>query len=265
MPSLPDHTIEYSGNTAPVAWRGRRVVDVERFKAYAKKRAVPRLVDAEEQAEFDADLNALATTDYATETLTSLLRNTTRPQSWELGESLAETLLEDEHGVRWPWNHARDKRTPKASLPGKDLIGFIESGIGFALLFGEVKSSSDSRTPPNLMYGPDGMISQLAEAACDRPEQLCLLKWLRRRCKHTELWSHFEQAITRFLNSRGCDIVIWGVLVRDTSPNERDLKARAAALATKVATVKRVELDAWYFPLPISQWEQLLEGGEAET
>jgi len=138
MPSLPDHTIEYSGSTTPVTWRGRRVPDVERFKAYAKQRAVPRLVDAEDQAEFESDLNALATTDYATETLTSLLHNTPRPQSWELGESLAEMLLEDEHGVRWPWNHARDKRTPKASLPGKDLIGFIETGAGFALLFGEV-------------------------------------------------------------------------------------------------------------------------------
>ncbi len=265
MPSLPEHTVEYSGQMAPVAWRGRRVPDTARFKAYAKHRAVPRLVDAEDQTEFEADLNALATTDYATETLTSLLRSTTRPQSWELGESLAETLLEDEHNVRWPWNHARDKRTPKASLPGKDLVGFIESGAGFALLFGEVKSSSDARTPPNLMYGPDGMISQLTEAACERSEQLCLLKWLRRRCKNTELWSLFEQAVTRFLNSSGCDIVIWGVLVRDTPPNERDLKARAAALATKVATVRRVELDAWYFPLPISKWGQLLEGGEAET
>ena len=59
--------------------------------------------------------------------------------------------------------------------------------------------------------------------------------------------------------------MIWGVLVRDTSPNERDLKARAAALATKVPNVKRVELDAWYFPLPIEEWRQLLEGGETET
>lgn len=265
MPSLPDHTIEYSGNVAPVSWRDRRVADVDRFKAYAKSRAVPRLIDAEEQAEFEADLSALATTDYATDTLVSLLRNAPQPQCWELGESLAETLLEDEHGVRWPWNHARDKRTPKASLPGKDLIGFIESGAGFALLFGEVKTSSDSGTPPKLMYGPDGMISQLAEAACERPEQFCLLKWLSRRCKHTELWAHFEQAVSRFLNSRGSDIVIWGVLVRDTSPNERDLKARAAALAAKVPNVKRVELDAWYFPLPVEEWRQFLEGGEAET
>lgn len=187
MPSLPDHTIEYSGSTASVTWRGRCVPDVEQFKAYAKQRAVPRLVDAEDQAEYESDLNALATTDYATETLTTLLRNTARPQSWELGESLAEILLEDEHGVRWPWNHARDKRTPKASLPGKDLVGFIESGAGFALLFGEIKSSSDSRTPPNVMHGSDGMVSQLVEAACERTEQNCLLKWLRRRCKNTVL------------------------------------------------------------------------------
>lgn len=256
MPNLPQHTIAYEGQIAPVAWRGRHVSDVEQFRTYAEERAVPRLIDLEDQAEFEADLNALATTDYATETLTSLLRSTTRPQNWELGESLAEILLADEHGVRWPWNHARDKRTPKASLPGKDLIGFIESGTGFALLFGEVKSSSDSRTPPNLMYGPDGMISQLAEAACERPEQLCLLKWLRRRCKHTELWALFENAVARFLSSRGSDIVIWGILVRDTSPNERDLKVRAAALATKAATAKRVELDAWYFPIPIRDWEQ---------
>jgi hypothetical protein len=264
MPSLLDHTVEYSGESLPVCWRGRHVTDAEGFRQYARERAVPRLLDAEDAAEFEADLNALTTTDYATETLTSLLRNTVEPQGWELGESLAEVLLSDEHGVRWPWNHARDKRTPKASLPGKDLIGFIESRGGFALLFGEVKSSSDLTTPPNVMYGDDGMVTQLVEAACEHSERLCLLKWLRRRCKNTELWSIFEQAVTRFLNSGGNDMVIWGVLVRDTAPSERDLKARATALAAKVATVQRVELDAWYFPVPIQQWRELLSRSEAQ-
>ncbi|HYG36617.1 MAG TPA: hypothetical protein VEC99_17620 [Clostridia bacterium] len=266
MQNLLAHTTtEYSGASAPVAWRGRKVNDESAFRKYAITRAAPRLTDAEDDAELRADLDALATTDYATETLRNLLSARVEPQGWELAEALAETFLADEHKVVWPWNHARDKRTPKASLPGKDLIGFVETTTGFALLFGEVKSSSDARTPPQVMYGEDGMVTQLAEAACERSEQFSLLKWLRCRCKDTSLWPAFQQAVSRFLKSSGNDVVIWGVLVRDTEPNEKDLRARSSALASKLPGVSRVELDAWYFPVPIDKWQSLLNGKSRGT
>ena len=39
--------------------------------------------------------------------------------------------------MKFPWNSDRDKRTPKASLPGADLVGFIENGDEVVLVLGE--------------------------------------------------------------------------------------------------------------------------------
>jgi hypothetical protein len=118
MSPLPVHTVEYSDKAKPVYWRGRHVSDVSAFRKYAELRALPRLRDDEDAADLQADLDALASTEYATEFLRTLLSAEIEPKTWELGEALGEMLLADEHGIRWPWNHARDKCTPKASLPG---------------------------------------------------------------------------------------------------------------------------------------------------
>ncbi|NCC61037.1 MAG: hypothetical protein EOM12_08860 [Verrucomicrobiae bacterium] len=56
-------------------------------------------------------------------------------------EALAEAWLEKEHKVIWPWNMERDKRNANASLPGADLVGFVENGSEIRLILGEVKSS----------------------------------------------------------------------------------------------------------------------------
>ena len=39
--------------------------------------------------------------------------------------------------MKFPWNSDRDKRTPKASLSGADLVGFIENGDEVVLVLGE--------------------------------------------------------------------------------------------------------------------------------
>ena len=46
--------------------------------------------------------------------------------------------------VDWPWNTVRNRRTPRASLPGADLVGFYRENDTVLLLFGEVKTSSDT-------------------------------------------------------------------------------------------------------------------------
>jgi len=43
---------------------------------------------------------------------------------WQVGEILAEVLLEDTENATFPWPPSWDKRTASASLPGPDIIGF---------------------------------------------------------------------------------------------------------------------------------------------
>ena len=83
----------------------------------------------------------------------NLLRAVPGEKSWTVGEALAECILADDETreICWPWNFVRDRRTPRASLPGADLVGFCKEGGSVFLLFGEVKASSDKSTPPNVM------------------------------------------------------------------------------------------------------------------
>ncbi|MFP4439168.1 MAG: hypothetical protein ACLFVO_18155 [Chloroflexaceae bacterium] len=104
-----------------------------------------KLIDVENQVDFEVDMQALATTEMASDTLLTLLSCEPQYEDWEVGESLAQCLLEAEYGIHWPWNQERDKRTPRASLPGVDLVGFGRFNHEVWLVFGEVKTSNDQK------------------------------------------------------------------------------------------------------------------------
>lgn len=251
----------YSGNNISVKWHGKSVIGQVEFNAYLSGPTQSRLHDEAHQAQFTADLSALATTGMASDTLVQLLASEPDKEPWEVGEALAECLLEEERGVKFPWNSERDKRTPKASLPGADIVGLVEDGEEALLVLGEVKTSSDTSTPPQVMTGKSGMIHQLDTLATNISIHNCLLKWLYPRCKNTDLWPLYQKAASNYLNSGGTAIKLVGMLMRDTTPNELDLKNRAVHLATKVSAPTEVELDAWYFPTPIEDWIAVVQGG----
>lgn len=147
----------FSSNEGQVGWNGKCVESEAEFKAFLTGPTRSRLFDEEQHTQYEADLRALATMGMASDTITRLLSSEPEKESWEIGEALAECLLEQERGVKFPWNSGRDKRTPKASLPGADLVGFIESGDEAFLVLGEVKTSSDANNPPPVMNGKSGM------------------------------------------------------------------------------------------------------------
>ncbi|MHB1950427.1 MAG: hypothetical protein ACYCQK_03015 [Acidiferrobacteraceae bacterium] len=250
--------IEYSGKTGSVAWEGRCVKDAAHFKSFVQD--VVRLRVADTESSFDADLRGLVTTGMGTEFVERLLKAVPEPKDWEVGEALAECVLQSNSGreVHWPWNTVRDRRTPRASLPGADLVGFYRNGEAVTLLFGEVKTSSDAGTPPNVMYGGSGMTWQLEESATRLDIQHTLLKWLYSRCQsalHREL---YEKAVRRYLESGGKELLLVGVLIRDTQPSELDVENRAKVLAKKLPLPTRIEIVAWYLPVSIGEWPQLL-------
>lgn len=218
-----------------------------------------RVTDASFESELANDLEALATTQMASETLSAILSAPPPPLDWEIGEAMAECLLEDEFSVVWPWNENRDRKTPRASLPGADLVGLAGDDPNATFLFGEVKTSSDKTQPPGVMSGRSGLAHQIDSLASSPKIKGSLIRWLHARCKDTSYWPKFKAACERYLSSGGTDVVLVGVLLRDTIPHEDDLRSRGQALAI-IASPPMVRLDAWYTPRPIAEWSETVMG-----
>ncbi|MBI5709556.1 MAG: hypothetical protein HZC42_04515 [Candidatus Eisenbacteria bacterium] len=253
-------TVPYRGNDGVVDWAGYHVADEARFHSFLTGPVRARLHDAEASDDFEAELRGLVTTGMASEFLRRFLAAVPDEPGWAVGEAVAECLLteDSEREIVWPWNANRDRRTPRASLPGADLVGFCRMDGEALLLFGEVKTSEDRNTPPGVMYGNTGLIWQLQENATRLDVQHALLRWLRARCNTTDLVELYRSAVTRYLSSGGKEILIVGLLLRDTEPSERDISGRASALARQLEAPTRVEVTAWYLPIPIAAWADLL-------
>ena len=262
MPTLA-HTPRYSGAHGSAVWYGLEIEDSSSFESYLKSEVGNRVSDA--GSGFASDLRALATTDMATNRLEVFLNAVPAVESWEIGEALAECVLETETNatICWPWNSVADRRTPRASLPGADLVGFLVDGDEAWFVFGEVKTSQDDRTPPNVMNGSGGMAWQLEQEAIDQSIQRTLLAWLYARCKAEPFLSHYRKAAQRFVQSGLKDFRLYGVLLRDTPHNELDLKSRGTHLGTQVKAPATVTLFAWYLPVKIDQWPKVLKDGGA--
>ncbi len=261
---LPSET-RYQGEFGCVHWHGKVVADENAFAEYMRGKVCDYVADTDTGEPFAAELRGLATTGVETEFVEKLLRAVPDPVSWEVGEALAQCIVsqDDKREIIWPWNTVRDRRAPRASLPGADLVGFCRKDDVALLLFGEVKTSSDLTTPPNIMYGGSGMTWQLQEDATRLDVQHVLLKWLRARCSSQEYIKLYRASVHRYLKSQGKEILLIGILLRDTSPDERDVKTRAIALAKELTLPTQIEIVAWYLPVQISKWVALVQRGAA--
>ncbi|MDO8846524.1 hypothetical protein [Methylicorpusculum sp.] len=254
--------LAYSGVDGAVSWEGKSLEQCDHYHTFLQKDVAARLHDQAAQDDFKVHLRGLATTGFAQTSLDALLAaETPEGRDWAVAEALAEAWLNQKHGVIWPWNTERDKRTPKASLPGADLIGFIELGNETRLVFGEVKASSDVSSPPNVMNGRGGMAQQLETLATDLSILFQLLRYLQPRCKNSPHENQFNAAVALFLRSGNKAITIFGVLIRDTAPAENDLKSRAQHLSKKITSPSTCHLQALYLPHAISDLPRLVSCG----
>jgi hypothetical protein len=256
-------TISYTRSDRQVSWQGVSMTEGDSFKSFVTREVASRLNDVEGSKEFEAHLKSLPSTGFGSQSLNEIL-NAEIPEErdWAVGEAVAEAYLTRRHNVTWPWNTERDKRNPRASLPGADLVGFETTNAGqVRLVLGEVKTSSEAATPPGVMKGRSGMAHQIDNLANDFSLIIQLLQWLFFRCRGTAHEASFNAAVTSFLDSRNKDVALFGVLIRDVPPNELDLRSRGQSLAKTLNNPTTCSLIALYLPCAIASLPARIVGG----
>ncbi len=247
---MPLATPCYNSDSAPVIARGLEYTE-EQLDEAIEGTVKDLLLDTEGTSELNDLLSSLSTTDFEPELIEELLQTSPEPEDWLVGEALAEAYVTDNDNCIFPWPTSRDLKNPEASPAGADLAGFQEiddEESPYRFAFGEVKTSSDQNFPPHVMYGRTGLKNQLEELRDSYPTKQSLILYLGHHAINAP-WRHmFESATKRFLGSEFTDIAIFGVLIRDVTPNEADLSYRASALSQNCPPDTSISLYAIYLP-----------------
>ncbi|MDO4904282.1 MAG: hypothetical protein Q4A16_01815 [Lautropia sp.] len=252
----------YRSDEGCVSWQGYCVQEGDAFYGFLKGPVAARLHDTDGKSVLTEHLRGLSLTGMGQEALAAVLAaEVPETRDWAVGEALAEAVLEEQHDVVLPWNTERDKRNPFASLPGADIVGFQRDGSSYRLALGEVKCSSEAKSPPQVMSGRGGMVHQIDDLAGNLAIICQLLKWLLPRVKHTQHEEKFDAACTRYFESGHQDLVLFGVLIRDQQVRESDLKARGQQLAERLQNPCRCRLIALYLPWPIGRLPEHVRPG----
>jgi len=214
-----------------------------------QQRVVPVLRDDAANDEVEQLLGALAATQFATDTLRNALTATRDIPDWQVGEALAEAYLEDHYDCSFPWPMSRDARNPRASLQGTDSVGFQRHGTSYRIAFGETKTSTDPNCPPGVWNGRSGLKKQL-EGLRDSTEikNHIVVRYLSVRANGAAWRATYISATRRYL-ANPCDIALFGVLVRDTAPSERDVSSRAKSLSKGCPADTAIHIVGIYLPV----------------
>jgi hypothetical protein len=186
-------------------------------------------------------------------------------QNFRIGEALAEVCLEKHFNCRFYWNELRDARNPKGNKTGADLVGFIEIGNKVLFLFGEVKTSSERNSPPQVMTNSTGIENQLRDLYNNQNKRLILISYIQNKISlsnNSNFKEDFANAIRNYYQSNGSEYLLYGVLIRDTDVNEDDIKQSYDKLKKRVLNRIGLRLLAIYVSIPKDQWLKIINGDE---
>lgn len=231
----------------------------EACRRYFRDRVSAKLAESDGTEELRSHLVELGATGFNLGELTQQVQSSPRVKDWEIGEAFAEVVLADEHEAMFPWPTGFDKRTPKASLPGPDLVG-LQRYAAPRFVFGQVKSTSEQRVPPQVVNSGDHCLKEQMRELCHKPAaRQQLISWLLVRMRETEWENAFNEAIERYASD---ELWLVGVLVsggRDPRPG--DLESICSGIGHKAGNTD-VSLLGFYLPFPKEEWGDLLSEGE---
>ena len=265
-------TVKYQHNETDFRGYEGILFAEDESEALLAKSVKENLVDLEEQQRFQTDLKevkgAIEQTGFkAPEELLVDIQSLNKPEpedtrSWRIGEATAEVALEGSYGARFYWNELRDARNPKGNKTGADLVGFIETDGDVLFLFGEVKTSSVHIKPPQVMTKSDGMENQLRDLYSNLKKQKILITYLASKTRNIASDDPFKkdysEALKNYYHPDDCKYQLFGVLVRDTEPDEEDLSHSYVNLETKILEPAGLRLLAVYMSIKKENWEAII-------
>jgi hypothetical protein len=185
----------FDSANANIPYKGMHVLDIQECEAWLNGAVRTRAYDEEEVAALH---EFLVVEGFDNSAISAIFAVPDEPLAQQdIGETIAELALQAELQAVWPTNRRRDMRSVRASLPGADIVGFVPCAGGYRFLFGEVKTSSDKKSPPAVMYGDTGLEFQLHTLATDVKVLRRLLSYVFSRVRDTELMGMWHQAFER--------------------------------------------------------------------
>lgn len=237
---------------------GRRNTSTHEFRRFVQSRVRDRLRRADTRVQLREYVTELASTGFATANLSALSSDEVALAPWEIGEVLAEILLEETEGAAFPWPPSWDKRSSTASLPGPDLIGFLGEDGSECFLFGEVKTSDADDVHASVIYGDDGLRRQIERLLNSAERQQLLISWLCVRAKGRDWKPRFDRCLGVYLGTPSRGAVV-AVLLRGREPSETDLQPVRSAVEDLISPHRRILL-GYYLPVPVVELPTVLAG-----
>ncbi len=224
--------IEYQNiETNNRGYKGVSVTETECLE-YLQGAVKDNLIDREEREDTLEKLRALQTeTGFRASQqllidIQTLESEDVNERVFRIGEAYAEIILEEHFSCRFHWNELRDARNPKGNKTGADLVGFIEANGEILFLFGEVKTSSENRRPPQVMTYSNGIENQLLDLYTNSIKRRILISYLENKARLFPKGHQFRRDLDKSIRnyySENNKYQLIGVLVRDIESNEQDV------------------------------------------
>ncbi|HFQ5279674.1 hypothetical protein ACEV9E_03785 [Vibrio parahaemolyticus] len=242
------YTLEYDVSTPPVIAYGISYT-AHQLEQILSGPVKAILQDTTGQEELHGLLAGLVTTDFEHAELSEVLAETNEMEDWLVGEAIAEAFVSEHGGCEYPWPTSRDLKNSNASPAGCDLTGLQlldDQELPYRFSFGEVKTSYSASSPPSVMTSLGHQLFGLRD---DKRVKSDLVKYLGRHSIGKPWQFKYQSAAKRYLQSNGTDIAVYGVLIRDTAPQETDIRGKASALAANCPASTNIELHALHIPV----------------
>jgi hypothetical protein len=250
-----------SKNCSYVGFSFAKQYVVEHFPSEIRK----KLIDYQGTIDLVRNFETVANTEFDKTILQATFSlEPTRIERWRIGEAFGEFFLEQHFKIRFWYNHLRDLRNPCSSDAGADLVGFVDAGGETLFAFGEVKTSEDENSPPQVVYGRTGLKNQIAELCTNQTAINYLVRYLgfkvRGLQKDDPFYVDFHKALTVYVKSRK-RMHLLGLLVRDTACNHNDLSARYTEHEHTTPKDLVIRFIGLYIPIEMEKWELIVNGG----
>ncbi|UYP46476.1 hypothetical protein NEF87_002761 [Candidatus Lokiarchaeum ossiferum] len=205
----------------------------------------------------------LDSTGFSVNNLSDIFTSNLKPKDWKIGETLAKCFLEEERNAKFYYDNIDDARNINANIQGADIVGFHNHGkSSIMFLFGEVKTSSSDKYPPNVVYGKSGLEGQLTDLIEEKEVVNNLIRTIAIKTTNlninNELKKNYFRALKYFLETDKCGYKIVGILIRDVNPNKMDLEKRFKKLNSIIKKKMVLELIGCYLPFSIKSLEQII-------